>query len=115
MARIAGVNIPDDKHACVSLTYIYGIGRTSALRICETVGVVPSARLESLSEAQLDAIRAEIAKRPVEGDLRREVQMSIKRLMDLCVYARWSALVGPGRAAHGDGGGRDSSQGPSAA
>ena len=86
MARIAGVNIPDDKHTCVSLTYIYGIGRTSALRICETVGVVPSARLESLSEAQLDAIRAEVSKRPVEGDLRREVQMSIKRLMDLGCY-----------------------------
>lgn len=86
MARIAGVNIPDDKHACVSLTYIYGIGRTTALRICEAVGVTPSVRIDTLSEAQLDAIRAEIAKRPVEGDLRREVQMSIKRLMDLGCY-----------------------------
>ena len=86
MARIAGVNVPDDKHACVSLTYIYGVGRTSALRICANVGVAPTTRMDSLSDGQLDAIRAEIAKRPVEGDLRREVQMSIKRLMDLGCY-----------------------------
>ena len=86
MARIAGVNIPDDKHACVSLTYIFGIGRTTALRICKAADVAPTTRLDTLNETQLDALRTEIGRFPVEGDLRREVQMSIKRLMDLGCY-----------------------------
>ena len=86
MARIAGVNIPDDKHACISLTYVFGIGRTTALRICKAAGIVPTTRLDTLNEVQLDAIRTEIGRIPVEGDLRREVQMSIKRLMDLGCY-----------------------------
>ena len=86
MARIAGVNVPDNKHAVVSLTYIYGIGKTSAQKICAAAGVSPSAKVESLSEADLDAIRSEVAGRTVEGDLRREINMTIKRLMDLGCY-----------------------------
>jgi len=86
MARIAGINVPDNKHAVISLTYIYGIGSTTARRICEAAGVKPTVRIQDLSEADLDAIRSEIGKISVEGDLRREVSMSIKRLMDLGTY-----------------------------
>ena len=94
MARIAGINVPDNKHAVVSLTYIYGIGRTTAQRICEAArwrammrqGVNPSARVQDLSEADLDAIRGEVGKIAVEGDLRRAISMSIKRLLDLGCY-----------------------------
>ncbi len=83
MARIAGVNIPDNKHAVISLTYVYGIGRTTAKRICASVGINETDKMGSLSEEKVDEIRNEIAKLSVEGDLRREVSMSIKRLMDL--------------------------------
>lgn len=83
MARIAGINIPDNKHAEVSLTYIYGVGRSTAAKICEAVGVDPSEKVQNLPEDKLDAIRGEIAKLTVEGDLRRERNMAIKRLMDL--------------------------------
>ena len=83
MARIAGVNIPDNKHAVISLTYIYGIGRTTANSICEASGITPSTKIAELSDEQLDIVRGEVAKQTVEGDLRREVSMSIKRLMDL--------------------------------
>ncbi len=86
MARIAGVNIPDNKHAVISLTYIYGIGSTSARSICADTGVEPTAKVGNLSEAQLDAFRTAVAERTVEGDLRREVNMNIKRLMDLGCY-----------------------------
>jgi small subunit ribosomal protein S13 len=86
MARIAGINVPDNKHAVVSLTYIFGIGQTTARRICQAAGVNPSARIQDLSEADLDAIRSEIGKLTVEGDLRRSVSMSIKRLLDLGCY-----------------------------
>jgi len=86
MARIAGVNIPDNKHAVVSLTYIYGIGRTTAKQICSSVGIDEAERIGNLNEEQLDAVRNEIAKHSVEGDLRREVSMNIKRLMDLGAY-----------------------------
>jgi small subunit ribosomal protein S13 len=86
MARIAGVNIPDNKHAVVSLTYIFGIGRTRAEKICADVGIEQSSKIADLSEEQLDAIRTEIGKVSVEGDLRREVSMNIKRLMDLGTY-----------------------------
>ncbi len=86
MARIAGVNIPDNKHAGVSLTYIFGVGRTSAARLCDAAGVNPEQRIQELSEADLDALRSEVAKLSVEGDLRREVNMNIKRLMDLGCY-----------------------------
>ena len=86
MARIAGVNIPDHKHAVISLTYVYGIGRTTAKQICAATGINEEAKISSLSEEQLEAIRGEVAKRTVEGDLRRVVSMNIKRLMDLGCY-----------------------------
>ena len=86
MARIAGINIPDNKHARISLTYIYGIGLTSAEKICDAAGVGPDAKIGELDEANLDAIRAEVGKLNVEGDLRRETSMNIKRLMDLGCY-----------------------------
>ncbi|EED30805.1 ribosomal protein S13p/S18e [gamma proteobacterium NOR5-3] len=83
MARIAGVNIPDNKHAVISLTYIFGVGRTQAKRICAASGVEESARVGDLSEDQLDVLRNKVGELTVEGDLRREVSMNIKRLMDL--------------------------------
>jgi len=83
MARLAGINIPDNKHAEISLTYIYGIGRTTAKELCATTGVSPTAKVQDLSEAELDKLRAEIGKISVEGDLRREIQLNIKRLLDL--------------------------------
>ncbi|MFC3854094.1 30S ribosomal protein S13 [Salinispirillum marinum] len=86
MARIAGVNIPDAKHAAISLTYIFGIGRTTARSICEASGIQPTRKIGDLSEDELDVVRNEVAKYAVEGDLRREVQMNIKRLMDLGCY-----------------------------
>jgi small subunit ribosomal protein S13 len=86
MARIAGVNIPDNKHAVISLTYIYGIGRTTAKALCAKTGVTESAKISALSEEQLDALRNEIAKLTVEGDLRRSVSINIKRLLDLGCY-----------------------------
>ncbi|PID41460.1 MAG: 30S ribosomal protein S13 [Proteobacteria bacterium] len=86
MARIAGVNIPDNKHAVISLTYIYGIGKTSAYKLCEATSIEPTRRIKDLSEEQLDSLRAEITNLTVEGDLRREVQMNIKRLKDLGCY-----------------------------
>lgn len=86
MARIAGVNIPDNKHAVISLTYIFGIGRTTAHKLCKSTGIAPSTQVRELSEEQLDSLRNEIAKIVVEGDLRREVNMNIKRLMDLGTY-----------------------------
>lgn len=86
MARIAGVNIPDHKHVVISLTSIYGIGRTRSKLICERAGIDPSSKVKTLSEAEIETIRTEVAKFAVEGDLRREVSMSIKRLMDLGCY-----------------------------
>lgn len=86
MARIAGVNIPDNKHAVISLTYIYGVGRTTAQKLCAATGVVESTRLGDLSEEQMDALRTEVAKLNVEGDLRRDIQLNIKRLLDLGCY-----------------------------
>jgi len=83
MARIAGVNIPDRKHAVIALTSIYGIGRARAADICKEAGIEPSMKIQELSEGQVDAIRTAIAKFTVEGDLRREISMNIKRLMDL--------------------------------
>lgn len=86
MARIAGVNIPDNKHAVISLTYIFGVGRTTAGKICKTVGIAPTDKISNLTEEQLDAVRNEVTSLTVEGDLRREVSMNIKRLMDLGCY-----------------------------
>lgn len=86
MARIAGVNIPDNKHAVISLTYIYGVGRTTAQKICASTQVSPSAKIKDLTEAELESLRTEVGKFTVEGDLRREISMNIKRLMDLGCY-----------------------------
>ena len=86
MARIAGVNIPDNKHAVISLTYIFGVGRGTPRIILAAVGIAPTTKIRELDDAQLDAIRAEVAKVPTEGDLRREISMNIKRLMDLGCY-----------------------------
>ncbi|NVJ51093.1 30S ribosomal protein S13 [Pleionea litopenaei] len=83
MARIAGINIPVHKHAEVALTAIYGVGRPRALKICEAAGIEPSVKIKDLDEAQIETLRSEVAKFTVEGDLRREVSMNIKRLMDL--------------------------------
>ncbi|WP_111643353.1 30S ribosomal protein S13 [Marinimicrobium alkaliphilum] len=83
MARIAGVNIPDNKHAVISLTYVYGVGRTSAKQILANVGIAEDVKMGSLSEEEIDKIRNEVAKFTVEGDLRRVISMNIKRLMDL--------------------------------
>jgi small subunit ribosomal protein S13 len=86
MARIAGVNIPIQKHTWVGLTYIYGIGKTRALKICEAAGVAPETKIRDLTDAEIETIRSEIGRIAVEGDLRREVAMNIKRLMDLGCY-----------------------------
>lgn len=86
MARIAGVNIPDNKHVVISLRYVYGIGPTTAKQLCTTTGIQPTAKVADLSEEQLDSLRNEISKITVEGDLRREISMNIKRLMDLGCY-----------------------------
>ncbi len=83
MARIAGINIPDNKHLNIALTYIYGIGRTSAEKICDALNLEYSIKVSKLTEADLDNIRTEVSKLNLEGDLRREVSMNIKRLMDL--------------------------------
>jgi small subunit ribosomal protein S13 len=83
MARIAGVNIPDRKHAVIALTSIYGIGRTRAAQICAEAGIAPDSKIIELTEDQVENLRNEVAKFTVEGDLRREVSMNIKRLMDL--------------------------------
>jgi len=86
MARIAGVNIPDNKHLAIALTYVYGIGTTRAQKICDATGLSPQTKVKDLVEEELDKIRQEITSYELEGDLRREVSMNIKRLMDLGCY-----------------------------
>jgi len=86
MARIAGINIPVNKHVVVSLTSIYGVGRTLAIAACEGAGIDPTVKVKDLSEPEVEKLRGEIARLTVEGDLRREVSMNIKRLMDLGCY-----------------------------
>lgn len=86
MARIAGINIPMNKHVWVGLTSIYGVGRTQAMKACAGAGVSPTTLVKDLTDAEVAALRAQIAKLTVEGDLRREVSMNIKRLMDLGCY-----------------------------
>jgi small subunit ribosomal protein S13 len=86
MARIAGVNIPNHKHIEIALTAIYGIGRSRAQAICDAAGVNRSTKVKDLSETEMDRLREEVGKFTIEGDLRREVTMSIKRLMDLGCY-----------------------------
>ena len=83
MARIAGINIPMNKHVWVGLTHIYGVGVARARAACEGAGVNPPTKVKDLTESEVNAIRSQIAKFAVEGDLRREVSMNIKRLMDL--------------------------------
>ena len=86
MARIAGINIPNHQHAGIALTSIYGIGRARAEAICSAAGVEKSRKIKDLSDAQMDRLRELVSRYTVEGDLRREVTMSIKRLMDLGCY-----------------------------
>ena len=86
MARIAGVNIPDRKQTWLSLTSIYGIGRTTAYQVCDSAAVKAETKIIDLTEDELERLRSEVAKLTTEGDLRREVSMNIKRLMDLGCY-----------------------------
>ncbi|HAS4241928.1 TPA: 30S ribosomal protein S13 [Vibrio cholerae] len=86
MARIAGINIPDHKHAVIALTAIYGIGKTRSKAILADLGIAESVKISELTEEQIDQLRDGVAKYTVEGDLRREVSMNIKRLMDLGCY-----------------------------
>ena len=86
MARIAGVNIPNHQHAVIALQAIYGIGPTRAKMILASTGIAPNTKIKDLSDSEMDKIREQVGKFAVEGDLRREVTMSIKRLMDLGCY-----------------------------
>lgn len=86
MARIAGINIPVNKHSVIALEAIYGIGPTRAKQICQNAGIECSRKIKDLTEEEVELLRSEVAKFTVEGDLRREVSMSIKRLMDLGCY-----------------------------
>ena len=86
MARIAGINIPNHAHAAIALTAIYGIGRSRARTICDAAGVKHSAKIKDLTDAEMDKLRESVGKFSVEGDLRRETSMNIKRLMDLGAY-----------------------------
>jgi small subunit ribosomal protein S13 len=86
MARIAGINIPPHKHAEIGLTAIYGIGRSTAQRICTAIGIPHSKKIKDLSDTDLERIREEIGRLTIEGDLRRELSINIKRLMDLGCY-----------------------------
>ncbi len=86
MARIAGINLPIHKHTEIALTHIYGIGRTTANKICSEAGVLPTAKIKDLAESELETLRTIIGKMTIEGDLRRSISMNIKRLMDLGCY-----------------------------
>ncbi len=86
MARIAGINLPNQKHIEIALTSIYGVGRPTAQQICDSAEIQRTAKVSDLSEQDADKLRAEVAKLQVEGDLRRDVSMNIKRLMDLGCY-----------------------------
>jgi small subunit ribosomal protein S13 len=86
MARIAGVNVPANKHTWVALRSIYGIGATRAKKICDAAGIKRDVQVKALTEGELDQLRAQVAKFTVEGDLRRETSMNIKRLIDLGCY-----------------------------
>ena len=85
-ARIAGVNIPPNQHAVIGLQNIYGIGRSRARLICQVAGIKPETKVKDLTDAEVETLRVNVTKFEVEGDLRREVSMSIKRLMDLGCY-----------------------------
>ncbi len=86
MARIAGINLPVNKHAVIGLTSIYGIGLSRSKDICAASGITPATKIRDLSEEDLEKVRAEVSKYLIEGDLRREVSMNIKRLMDMGCY-----------------------------
>ena len=86
MARIAGINIPNHQHAGIALTAIYGVGRSRAKAICAGSGIEPTRKIKDLTDAEMDRLRESITRLTVEGDLRREVQMSVKRLIDLGCY-----------------------------
>ncbi|MCG5499446.1 30S ribosomal protein S13 [Ectothiorhodospira lacustris] len=86
MARVAGVNIPDHKHAVIALQAIYGVGKTRAQKICVAAGIRPDIKIRDLSEDEVEKVRTEVGRFSVEGDLRRETSMNIKRLMDLGCY-----------------------------
>ena len=93
MARIAGINIPDNKHARVALTAIYGVGTTRALGICAAAQIEPARRIRDLNETEIEALRREVGKLTVEGDLRRELQMNNKSLMDLGTVSEGKGMV----------------------
>ena len=86
MARIAGINIPVNKHISIGLMHIYGIGRSRSLSVCRAAGVDPSTKVRDLTEAEVNTLRTHVSRFMVEGDLRRENSMSLKRLMDLGCY-----------------------------
>jgi small subunit ribosomal protein S13 len=86
MARIAGVNIPNHQHSEIALTAIYGIGRSTARRICSAAGIAVTTKIKDLTDADMDKLREQVGRVTVEGDLRREISMNIKRLMDLGCY-----------------------------
>ncbi len=86
MARIAGINIPMNKHIVIGLTHIFGVGKSRAAMICSAAGIKPETKVKDLSEPEVAALRSQVAKITVEGDLRREVSINIKRLMDLGCY-----------------------------
>jgi small subunit ribosomal protein S13 len=86
MARIAGINIPMNKHIVIGLTHIYGVGKSQAVKACASAGVKPETKVKDLTEPEVAALRTQVAKLTVEGDLRREVSINIKRLMDLGCY-----------------------------
>ena len=86
MARFSGVNIPDNKHAAISLTYIFGVGRSTAKQVCDTAQVAQDKKIQDLSEDELNRLRTAVDSLTVEGDLRRINSMNIKRLMDLRCY-----------------------------
>lgn len=86
MARIAGVNIPDNKHVWVSLTYVFGVGKTRSYAMCKECGINPDVRVNTLSENEIEGLRTAITKYVVEGDLRREKALAIKRLQQIASY-----------------------------
>ncbi|GAB6034881.1 30S ribosomal protein S13 [Galenea microaerophila] len=86
MARIAGVNIPLNKHIVIGLTSIFGVGLTTSKKVLEKTGIDPTTKVRELTEDQLEAIRQELSNYKIEGDLRREISMNIKRLMDMGCY-----------------------------
>ena len=86
MARISGVNIPNQQHAEIALTAIYGIGRSRARAICTAAGINCSTKVKDLSDSEMDKLREQVSRFSVEGDLRREVSMNIKRLIDLSTW-----------------------------